>query len=699
MNIDKLLLEKKFLVANDIVTSVPNNKLQSKGIAIQLDSTLMNSRFKLSKDLFKYISSLENSRAFEVANIIIQNVKSILGDDVKHNVYFKEFPKNVPDTLDFWIKCIIELFIFGDTEYGSYQHTYEEMLEFHDEFKPKNNRKIRYIELGQSTDKEATQLANELIGSSVPLNSYDREVISFLVKNKYWDRHVQIPLRENMAIVGSVLLENNEPPVFDTVTDCLRLVSHLSDGDVTLVDNTKFKNLSRKVRRLILRGLEYVPAYKYGDVFLNTERFKRLAKTLHPRDYPEYKNANYLFELVHNRNGYQRWEGEVSSLLQRKLYREAMFKMKDRPGVFVRNIGQVLRNGTLQDATYLFKFIDQGVLEKIPTRTLISLIQGVCYPNAIGKRVFTNMKGKSYVVDDTNPIREDHQNKLYKKVLSVLKDRNNSNYAIMIDPKLKDIVVPTSEKNKVEGFNTLSRGSIINIDPKEFDTIRLFFYWHQQRQRTDYDLSAVSYSKDGDYLGHVGWTSYHGGSWATYSGDLTEARNGASEFIDINVKALLKTGTGFILPSLNRFAGETYDDLKDNFMGYMLLNKSEKGKPFEPMAVETKFKIVGNSGVYTPFVFIVNEDNTFSMKWLDTSMRGSSSGNMIEAHSNDSSVLMTSLVNKRYLTIGEYLPTFGKVTLGNKVSKKHTHYVALERPESLPENVKFVGLNDLKNFV
>src|SRR4051812_21479542 len=68
----------------------------------QLDVALLSVGFKLSGDLFRYLSTQHPSYVKDVASRVISAVNELVGNHVKHNTYFKKFPAGVPDTQEFW---------------------------------------------------------------------------------------------------------------------------------------------------------------------------------------------------------------------------------------------------------------------------------------------------------------------------------------------------------------------------------------------------------------------------------------------------------------------------------------------------------------------------------------------------------------------------------------------------------------------
>jgi hypothetical protein len=90
------------------------------------------------------------------------------GDHVGHNSYFIDFPANVPDTMDFWLERITAVLAVPATArrteaqlargwvnlldlpgYGTYQHTWAEMVAAHAEFIPAVPLSSRSLAVGR----------------------------------------------------------------------------------------------------------------------------------------------------------------------------------------------------------------------------------------------------------------------------------------------------------------------------------------------------------------------------------------------------------------------------------------------------------------------------------------------------------------------------------------------------------------------
>lgn len=74
--------------------------------ARQFDAALMSVGFKLSAALLERLSELSGETVASTATRTLDTVRAMVGDHVQHNVYFTDFPANVPGTVDFWMECV-----------------------------------------------------------------------------------------------------------------------------------------------------------------------------------------------------------------------------------------------------------------------------------------------------------------------------------------------------------------------------------------------------------------------------------------------------------------------------------------------------------------------------------------------------------------------------------------------------------------
>src|SRR5262249_497007 len=159
--------------------------------------------------------------AQETGTAILRAVRELVGDHVRHNAYFIDFPENVPDTADFWSQCIAQALLdprsagnvaaqlasgwvnlLDVPTYARYQHPYEEMLAAHDELIASAKDRVTLLELGRSLSEESHALYLSLATSLVPLSESDLALLAGLAELHVADPQPdKIDVRENRAVI------------------------------------------------------------------------------------------------------------------------------------------------------------------------------------------------------------------------------------------------------------------------------------------------------------------------------------------------------------------------------------------------------------------------------------------------------------------------------------------------------------------
>jgi stress response protein SCP2 len=239
----------------------------------------------------------------------------------------------------------------------------------------------------------------------------------------------------------------------------------------------------------------------------------------------------------------------------------------------------------------------------------------------------------------------------------------------------------------------MPRGSVVPIDG---NLLRFFMYWKQKHERTDYDLSVITLGESYEQLDQISWTNLRG-LGAVHSGDLTDATNGASEFIDLDL-AKIRSDVKYIVPSVNIFVGEDFQEVEESFFGFMLRDPAQEGKPFEPATVRMKSDVRGKGKVALPIVF-VRENGSWHAKWLNLYLTGSGRFNRIEKNRVTTSLLVKAIVERQYLDLG-YLTTLVPTELytPGQALPSNAIFVGVEQPEGLPTDCQIYTLTNLKDL-
>ncbi|MCP2248424.1 TerD family protein [Lentzea aerocolonigenes] len=618
--------------------------------ARQLDAALLKVGFKASRELLEHVSGTAD--AVEYSHEIVRAVKELVGAQAQHNPYFKDFPRNVPDTVEFWLECIGDVAEFTGNlldlpKYGRVQHTYDEMLAAHDELIPSLKDRVTVLHLGGTLDDEITRLYLELAASPIPLGEADRALLGELATQRLDLAPGDVPTRENRAILNAARLVAQRPLTgIDTVTDVLRLASEASGGDVTLREPTRFRSFRRAERRALLAALNEVAPSKFGDVHQHREAWKRLGERLHPHEYP-FEHAQDVFAVARKEKTVRSFAGQVEVAFAEGDADLALRILAKAPGMLLRQVDRLVRHGASN--------VEEAVRAAAPDvsgRVLVSVLEHLANrekPDAA--RVFANRGRKVWIEDDTRPPLDPAA---VAAITAVVEDelvRRLPDFSeLVVDPEVLDVVVPMSGTATEDGFGVLPRGSKLWF---EGDVLRFFVHWRQRAKRTDYDLSAALLDENFEFKGHVSWT-WLKRKGAYYSGDVTEAADGATEFIDLHADAL---HAKYVVPQVNIYSGEGFDDVAESMFGFMSRDLDQMGKPFEPSTVRARSAMRGKGKVALPMMFEREGDSWYGT-WLHLYLRGTSWGNRVEQNRDLVKLIASAALHRKYFTVRKLAELF-----------------------------------------
>jgi hypothetical protein len=336
-------------------------------------------------------------------------------------------------------------------------------------------------------------------------------------------------------------------------------------------------------------------------------------------------------------------------------------------------------------------------------RVLLSLrehLQNRVTPTDVS-RVFAGQAAHATAAADTRPPLDRERAAWLTEILDAeITCRLSLASPLLIDPAMYGVALPLSGKAFPGGLGVLPRGSVASFSG---EILRFFCYWRQAAIRTDYDLSALMLTPGYAYDGHVSWTSYHHGDGAAvYSGDITSAPHGATEFVDIRLAAF----TGLIVPQVHVYDGESFADAAESFFGFMIRDTAQQGAPFEPATVRMKSGMRGDGRAAMPVVFLRGEDGRWRAKWLHLYARGPVRGGTAEVSLDDTSRLVRAVVERDYLRVS-YLAGLVRGMPGGQVatwdgSTMPGHpvtFIGLEEPEGLPEGSRVITPANLASLI
>jgi hypothetical protein len=474
----------------------------------------------------------------------------------------------------------------------------------------KDGVRLTVIELG--TEDDLHRIFSSIISSKASISETDREELKWYFQNYKPALPEIIPNREVLAFVGALIPDS--PALkkhVKTATDVLRLAVAMSGGDVSLDESAKFRSFTRRERRALLELLENCDN-STEDMLRWKGRWIRLGERLHPGEYRDrFPKAANSFDILRNNAPFPTFNSKVESAVRGQNIREAIDLLRNRPGEFARRLDHLLRISPGMGVVAEFG----EVASMISTLVLLQTITHFKNRHAAQELRIFFPKGslaKVAAIDYNLPaIPQGLCEAVVKTCEGVLADRFSrlpTLGKVFIDERLKDYLVPFSQRSASRSLRTLVRGSKIAF-PEKGDTIRFFLWWKEgevngkHTGRVDLDLSAVLYDAGWRYKEHISYTNLRSAKYqACHSGDITSAPEGACEFIDIDIPSVLSYGGRYVVMSLNSFTRQKFSDLPEGRAGWMMREHPNSGEVFEPKTVHDRVDVASETAICVPVI-------------------------------------------------------------------------------------------------
>ncbi|WP_250033327.1 hypothetical protein [Paractinoplanes maris] len=695
----------------------------STPVARQFDAALLDVGFSASRALLDHVGALAHGPAMDLAATVVAAVRELVGDHVRHNAYFIGFPHDVPDTVEFWAERLRAAVLLGGGTatseqlrdavasghidllglpgYGTYQHTYAELLAAHDELIAAAGDRVTVLHLGDPGEVEASRLYLALAGSTTPHGEANLAILGELaVACADGPQPTEIPVRENRAVLNGIRLVLGRPLIaVDTTIDVLRLACQVSGGDVALRTPTRFRAFRRPERRVLLAALNEVarsnPA-KLGDISRHAEPFKRLGERLHPHEYDQWPYAQKVFAVARGELRVRSLAGRAEAAVGAGQIGAAASMLSAAPGLLLRSADRLLRTATGPERGTVIDAVTDA-LGSASGRVLCSLREHVGNrATPASARLYANRSRRSWVGRDTRP-------PLPAELIAELSARLDTEisarrprweFPLLVDPAVLDVALPLSGKAAEDGFTVLPRGSRASVTGS---LLRFFMYWRQTVRRTDYDLSVLLLDDDFAPAGQVSWTNYHHGG-VVHSGDLTEAPDGATEFIDVPLALPGK----YVVPQVHIFTGESFDEVTESMFGYQTRDPDQRGAPFDARTVRARSALRGAGRVALPLVFVQNDDG-WQAVWLHLYQQGHPTFNRVEDHKATTADRVRALMERRYLTVSYLINLWRPHTevraWDGRPPESPVTYIGIHAPDTLPEGSEIYTVDRLHELI
>lgn len=660
---------------NEILLRRKNKVILEKGNAVksnnQYIATIMKNTedlgFTFSKELFETLQTFEKEDLNKFYLELIPMLKKMVGADVKYNPMYPNFPQSVmeADYVDLYINAIIHYWSFGTL------YPYEEKKERLPLFE---ETKVKVLDLG--TEEDLCDVFNNLCKSKTSISQTDKEDLEWIFKNMQVKFPDEIHLKENVALIGKLYLENcplatakSIQKFFKTATDVLRLITAMSNGDISLATNTKFRNFKRRERRLLLDLLQGCGTIE-EDMLRYKNRWIRVGEKLHPSEYSENQYGKVITAFNKLRNGVkiETFGGKVVKAIETEDYKAALNLLKKRPGELARKLDHLLRNAADKNLV-INTFKD--VASEVSTPVLLQVKEHFAQrPEKLESRVFFpkgNLARCYCIENELDDIEEKYCNAIVKICENALIENYKSKDFlgnVYLSEEFKNYVVPFSQRSASKALKTIVRGSKLPIS-ENTNALRAFIWWtnsgenddgwnYYNNNRVDIDLSAAIFDENWKYMEHISYTNLRSYKYkACHSGDITNGGsvngNGVSEFLDVDIDSVVKYGARYVVYQVYCYTCQKFSDLPHAMFGWMSREDVNSGEIYEPKTVEQRMDLTSQSTVCIPVIFdCVNRE----VIWCDMnlSLSGCHShygGNNVESNLSGVEATCYSLVNMR----------------------------------------------------
>lgn len=398
------------------------------------------------------------------------------------------------------------------------------------------------------------------------------------------------------------------------------------------------------------------------DMWRYREQWIRLGERLHPGEFKgqAFKKVQLAFKSIREEKKPLFWTGKVEGLIKSSKHNKDEMEtllglLTQRPGEFARRLDKLLRDYPDYSDEIVESF--STVADKVSTLVLLQTLAHFQYRNCEDLRTVMP-KGNvakiqlldsfSQEIGDTTKLRVVIINALDKQY-----SKRSPLGNVWIDRNLADFIIPFSQRSANSTYKSMTRGSRFTLTKSN---IRFFIWWTNTEfgcHPVDLDLSVAFYNENWGYVGHVSYTELENSSLRCYhSGDITNGDDfggkGASEFIDVDLDAMLNEGVHYVVPQVYSYSGENFSQVPCTF-GWMEREDLNSGEIYEPTTVENQISLTSTSRISIPLVIDCKERKVI---WTDLSKQiGTERSNNLENNLVGTTLAAYAMVNLKRTTM------------------------------------------------
>lgn len=662
---NEILLRRK----NKVILGIGTAKAANDRCITTIMKNIEELGYTFSREMFDVLRTYSVNELTEFYLELKAALMKLKGANVVYMPMYADFPKGVMDAhfSELYINAMVHYWSDGILYPKNHRKRVNDRLPLFDE------TKVKVLQLGSEAD--VRQIFDNICTSRTSISRTDREDIAYLFETENMKLPDDIPHKENAAYISALYLQKKPlanvselRKYVKTATDVLRLVTAMSDGDVSLAENTRYRSFSRRQRRMIMELLSGCPNIE-EDMLRYKERWIRIGERIHPSEFDcsrytlAYDRAINAFDKLRNNRKIETFAGKVEFDLAYGEYESALAELVKRPGELARRLDQLLRETYKEPVIRSFA----SVAEKVSTPVLLQVREHFLHrAEKADVRVFFPKGSLAKCHSERNDL-PDIDEKYCQEVVRICENALVKIYGqrepmgkVYLSEDYRNYVVPFSQRSASKAMKTIVRGSRLPMD-SQTNAVRAFIWWTNMDKcdfesydsgRIDIDLSAAIFDENWNYMEHVSYTNLKSAKYkACHSGDIVNGGpvdgDGVSEFLDVDVDSVVRCGARYVVYQVYSFTCQTYADMPHAMFGWMERAEVDSGEIYEPKTVEQKLDLTADSMVCIPVIFdcVKREFIWCDMNMSLSGIHANIGGNNLESNLSGVAAVCYSMVN------------------------------------------------------
>ena len=609
---------------------VPENVTSDENVSNETFATVLKKfegyGYTFDKELAKTLYALNTEKLKKISDVFLEVVRKFKSDNA-YTVFYRNFPEEVMNLSEMETYFLQFLhYLIGYLPEGAEVNESEESVE------TEPSEFVKLSHLKRVNETEMFDLLKNLLSSNVTLSETNlKDVLTLL---KYCDEKEikelirQIKMKETLMRIAKVQFEETGSTYaeFSTATDVLRFIALLS-GEKLNPRFIAFKYFQRPELNILISKLENVN-YLLDDMKRYRKPWRKFflmnGNRISFEKYPKVKQAADMlfgkFSHITKKGKFELSRNRMNEMSDTE-FEEFLASFSKYSGDYIRNLLSLVNRISEERAEKVLKYFLDAAKEA-NTRLLFQVCDRILNVKSGEAGRVVNAKNNWLVLEETIKLSDAVLQKTAEAVNYAILEKLSEKEPlgkVWIDESYQNIAMTTSEKDSNSSLRPLTRGSVIPYS-SEVDTLRFFVAWKNFKgNRVDLDLSAVKFDADFNHLGEIAYYS-HNQKGMAFSGDITDAPQGALEYIDIfDIEKVKEDGTRYVLMTVRSYNGYTYKEMGTAYAGVLELSKKEAKdkKNLYSSAVRHGFALSSNTQTVNTIIVDLEKSEYI---WLDMNL-------------------------------------------------------------------------------